>query len=147
MIFFPWMTKKYFWWTQYFQKEFRQKKIQKEFRQKKYFWQDSIFSKRIPAKNIFKKNSSKKILLAGLNIFEKNSGKKYFQKDFRQKNGSIFSKRIPAKNTTFGMIFEKSPENGDFEILLVGPKFHQTFKPITILARIKRYMVQIYTDT
>ena len=30
---------------------------------------------------------------------------------------------------------------GDFEICLAGPKFDQTFKPITLLTRIKRYMV------
>ena len=40
------------------------------------------------------------------------------------RHDSIFSKIIPAKNTTFGMIFGKSPENCDFEIWVVGPKFH-----------------------
>ena len=39
------------------------------------------------------------------------------------------------------MIFKKSPENADFEIYLGGPKFDQTFKPITLLTQIKRYMV------
>ena len=52
---------------------------------------------------------------------------------------SIFSKRIPAKNTTFGMIFGKSPENGDFEIWLAGPKFHQIFKPIRLVTSQLRY--------
>ena len=45
------------------------------------------------------------------------------------------------------MIFEKSPENGDFEIWLVGPKFDQTFKPIKLLTRTKKYMVWVYIDT
>jgi hypothetical protein len=64
--------------------------------------------------------------------------KNYFWHD------SIFIKKIPAKNTIFCMIFRKSTENGDFEIWLVGPKFHQTFKPITFLTRTKRYMIQVY---
>ena len=45
------------------------------------------------------------------------------------------------------MIFEKSIENKDFENFLAGPKFDQTFKPIRLSTRIKRYMVQVYTYT
>jgi hypothetical protein len=66
-------------------------------------------------------------------IFPKGSpAKNYFWHD------SIFSKRIPAKNTTFGMIFEKSPENGDFEIWTAGPKLHQIFKPIRLVTSQKK---------
>ncbi|MCJ8281348.1 MAG: hypothetical protein MJK14_16110 [Rivularia sp. ALOHA_DT_140] len=61
--------------------------------------------------------------------------KNYFRHD------SIFSKIIPAKNITFGMIFGKSPENGDFEIWLVGPKFHQIFKPIRLVTSQKKIKI------
>ena len=72
-------------------------------------------------------------------IFSKRiTAKNYFWHD------SIFSKRIPAKNTTFGMIFGKSPENGDFEIWLAGPKFHQNFKPIRLVTSQLRYTAQVY---
>ena len=69
----------------------------------------------------------------------------YFLKEFRQKikfdMTQYFQKEFRQKNTTFGMIFEKSPENCDFEIWLAGLKFHQTFKAIKFLTRIKRYMI------
>ena len=82
------------------------------------FSNDLIFSKRIPAKNYFWYDS----------IFSKRiPAKNYFRHD------SIFVKRIPAKNTTFGMIFRKSPQNGDLEFWLAGPKFHQIFKPIRLV--------------
>ena len=41
------------------------------------------------------------------------------------------------------MILPKADFKGDFEFFLGGPKFDRTFKLIRLLARIKRYMVQV----
>ena len=51
-----------------------------------------------------------------------------------------FGSKLPLLYT-FGMIFGKSPENGDFEIWLARPKFDQTFKPIRLVTSQKRYTV------
>ena len=59
---------------------------------------------------------------------------------------SKFSK-LPVISDTFDMIFGKSPESGDFEILLVGPKLVRIFKPIRLVTSQKKIKTCQNIDT
>ena len=50
----------------------------------------------------------------------------------------------PRKNWSLAWFSENRPTYGDFEISLSTLQLHQTFKPIRLLTRTKRYTDQVY---